>query len=199
MPKFLDHPVWPDDTGLGINVYAVGCPEMHPPYEGAMLMWDGTSYDSITPRTITVNGDNKNNIDVYAPTGPGAYGQILKSNGFGTPFWADGNFNFTTQQIFTTLWTNIAVDDASTPTNTTSGYKALHTIRCHSVSNPELNIFIFPMRSTSTTSVSSFSDVRSLVASQPNGYTGVTGVYEGRIVYGAYAISSIDFNLLCVS
>lgn len=89
MPKFLDVPSWYNSQGT--LSYGVGVDTNERPTVGDVPSVHLSSGE-LNWRALMVNGGQSGDINIYAPTSGGNFGQILQSNGNKAPIW--GNITF---------------------------------------------------------------------------------------------------------
>ena len=186
-----------DDTSLGTFL-----PSALGGIGPGQITYVSISYDAIsssaTINTVksyggyTINGLPLNaGKQIWAPISAGTPNYILTSGGTGAPTWKN-KFNFEQVVVPSNMWSNITVNDLVVGT---TSVMSIHFITCTYPTGAA--VYFYPMRSTSATTISDFSDVASLVYSN-NHAVGACGNYNGRIVYGASSTGS-TFYLLGVA
>lgn len=140
----------------------------------------------------SINGSQMYASSIYAPIISGSDGQILTSNGSGAPSWTS-KFSFEMVAVPSSVWDDIDVTDTVVATTTVM---SIHIISCTFLTGNVM--YLFPIRSTSTTTITSFSGVVSLVYGN-NHFAGANGSYNEKIIYGVECSGPTSFYLHCVA
>ena len=140
----------------------------------------------------SINGSQMYASSIYAPIISGSDGQILISNGSGAPSWTS-KFSFEKISVPSSVWDDITVNDTVVATTTVM---SIHIISCTFLTGNVM--YLFPVRSTSTTTITSFSGVVSLVYGN-NHFAGANGSYNEKIIYGVECSGPTSFYLHCVA
>ena len=184
-----------DSTGGSSSIFKY-CPGTT-----TVVVWGESANAPTTPRIYTdaklkLNGASFSDADrgemFYAPTLVGASGQILTSNGIGAPSWTS-KFSFEKVAVPSSVWDDIDVTDTVVATTTVM---SIHIISCTFLTGNVM--YLFPIRSTSTTTITSFSGVVSLVYGN-NHFAGANGSYNEKIIYGVECSGPTSFYLHCVA
>ena len=144
------------------------------------------------PTVGNINGKSLYAGPIYAPVSSGTDGYILTSNGSGAPSWTS-KFSFEMVAVPSSVWDDIDVTDTVVATTTVM---SIHMIFCTFLTGATM--FLFPIRSTSTATITNFSGVVSLVYGN-NHMAGASGNYNGRIIYGVECSGPTSFYLHCVA